>query len=256
MADRLRTLDWLRWGLLLPAALVGWYAALVAGMLLLALAERLCPAEAMVSGACVAPWFDSVSTAVFCFSTGLAAALIVLLPTLVAPRARPHVAWVVFGLGSVAAVLMGVTASAYAEMASAVVAGALMAIWLSRRDSAGSEGFFLGGSHVLALHFLFVLFAVFGGLLVLVDLRWACLHLPAVAWSSIVNLAGWTCPLTPLEKELRARDGQAAYDGGFIEHYLGPLVYPLGMPRRMELVAGISIVVWNVIVYGAIWALA
>jgi hypothetical protein len=26
----------------------------------------------------------------------------------------------------------------------------------------------------------------------------------------------------------------------------------LGMPRRMELIAGVSIVVWNVIVYGVV----
>lgn len=112
------------------------------------------------------------------------------------------------------------------------------------------------GSHILALHFLWVAFAVFGGLLLLLDWRWAWLHVPAVAWSSIVNLAGWTCPLTPLEKRLRERDGGAAYTGGFVEHYLGRLVYPLGMPRRMELIAGISIVVWNALVYAGVWALS
>jgi hypothetical protein len=250
-----RPFEWLRWLLVIPAAVLGWYAALIAGMLLLAFAESLCPPEDVVSGACMAPWFGTVSAVVFCIGTALAAVLVVLLPTLAAPRARLRVAWVAFALGLAVALAMAIAASAHAELASAVVAGALTTVVLSRRYGAGAPVLRLAGSHILALHFLWVAFAVFGGLLLLLDWRWAWLHLPAVAWSSIVNLAGWTCPLTPLEKTLRARDGQAAYAGGFIEHYLGSLVYPLGMPRRMELIAGISIVVWNLIVYAAIWAL-
>jgi hypothetical protein len=105
---------------------------------------------------------------------------------------------------------------------------------------------------VLLAHFLFVVLAVFGGLAVLVDARWALLHVPVVAWSSVVNLAGWTCPLTPLEKRLRIAANRSGYEGGFIAHYIGPLVYPGGMPRRLELVAGVSIVVWNAVVYAAI----
>ena len=106
---------------------------------------------------------------------------------------------------------------------------------------------------VLAAHFLFALFAVVGAFLTLIDWRIMLVHVPAVAWTSIVNLANWTCPLTPLEQGLRASAGQKAFEGGWIQHYLEPLVRPLGMPRRLELVAGISIVVWNAVVYGLIW---
>jgi hypothetical protein len=105
---------------------------------------------------------------------------------------------------------------------------------------------------VLALHFLFAAFAVFGGFLVLLDWRVMLVHVPAVAWSSVVNLANWTCPLTPLEKGFRRRAGQEAYEGGWIRNYLEPLVRPLGMPRRLELVAGVSVVAWNVIVYAIV----
>lgn len=107
---------------------------------------------------------------------------------------------------------------------------------------------------VLALHFAFVLFALFGGFLALSDVRWLWLHAPAVIWSAVVNLAGWTCPLTPLEQELRRRASVVGYEGGFVEHYIGPLVYPRGMPRRLELTAAISITVWNALVYTAIAA--
>lgn len=105
---------------------------------------------------------------------------------------------------------------------------------------------------VLLAHFAFVLFAVLGGVLVYVDRTWAWLHIPVVLWSSVVNLASWTCPLTPLEKVLRERAGRSGYSGGFVEHYVGRLVYPRGMPRQMELIAGISIIVWNVVVYACI----
>lgn len=108
---------------------------------------------------------------------------------------------------------------------------------------------------VLAIHFLFALFAVFGGFLVLVDFRVIVLHLPSVLWSSYVNLADRTCPLTPLERDLRSQAGQQAFEGGWIRHYLEPLVRPLGMPRRMELVAGISILLWNVVVYAVVFVL-
>lgn len=102
---------------------------------------------------------------------------------------------------------------------------------------------------VLAVHFAFVLFALTGGLLAFLDVRWLWVHAPAVIWSAVVNLAGWTCPLTPLEQELRRRASVAGYEGGFVEHYIGPLVYPGGMPRRLELMAAISITAWNAVVY-------
>lgn len=105
---------------------------------------------------------------------------------------------------------------------------------------------------VLALHFAWVLFAVFGGFLAFVDARWLWLHAPAVIWSAVVNFAGWTCPLTPVEQELRRRASLVGYEGGFVAHYIAPLVYPAGMPRRLELIAGISITVWNALVYGMV----
>jgi len=110
----------------------------------------------------------------------------------------------------------------------------------------------LGADLVLLAHFLFAAFAVFGGFLLLHDVRWAWLHLPAVLWSSLVNLMGWTCPLTPLEKKLRAHAGEAGYAGGFIQHYVGRAVYPRGMPRSMELIAGVSVLAGNALVYAGI----
>ena len=79
---------------------------------------------------------------------------------------------------------------------------------------------------VVVLHFLFVLFVVFGGLLAL---RWpkvVYLHLPVAIYGVLIEFVGWECPLTPLEKELRENAGQAGYEGGFVEHYILPVLYP------------------------------
>jgi hypothetical protein len=102
---------------------------------------------------------------------------------------------------------------------------------------------------ILFSHFLFVLFAVLGGLFVLYKRWFLWLHVPAVLWSAVINLAGWICPLTPLENSFRAAAGLAGYKGGFIDHYIAPLVYPGGMTRELELIAGVSVLVWNGLVY-------
>lgn len=42
-----------------------------------------------------------------------------------------------------------------------------------------------------------------------------------------VNLANWTCPLTPLEKDLRQAAGQQAFEGSWVQNCIEPLVRPL-----------------------------
>ena len=123
-------------------------------------------------------------------------------------------------------------------------------------EETSSHAYRIAADLVLLAHFLFAAFAVSGGVLVFYNPVWAWLHIPVVLWSSIVNLMSWTCPLTPIEKALRIRAGQGGYSGGFIQHYIGRAVYPRGMPRQLELVAGISILVGNALVYAAILAWA
>ena len=103
---------------------------------------------------------------------------------------------------------------------------------------------------VLGVHALFVVFVVAGGLLAL---RWpwvAAVHLPAAVWGTLIELRGWICPLTPLEKSLRASAGQAGYEGGFIEHYLLPVLYPAGLSQGVQIVLGSLVIAVNLLVYG------
>jgi len=106
---------------------------------------------------------------------------------------------------------------------------------------------------VLTLHLGFVVFAVAGGLLVLRWPRLAWVHLPAAAWGVAIELFGWTCPLTPLENELRRAAGAGAYTGGFVEHYLVPVVYPPGLTRTVQVALGVGLAAGNAGVYALAW---
>jgi hypothetical protein len=103
---------------------------------------------------------------------------------------------------------------------------------------------------ILALHLVFVLFVVLGGLLVLRWPRVAWLHIPAAIWGVLIEYTGWICPLTPLENSFRARGGQAGYSGGFIEHYIQPLLYPAGLTRSTQVVLGSVVLLLNLAAYG------
>lgn len=124
---------WLRWIALGPAAAVGWYAALVAGVGAHGVLTSFCPSDQFVSGRCIASWYAPAEDALICVFAGAAAALIVTLTTLVAPSRKAAVAFVVLLLGSISAVVMGSQAQLFGPMLSAIVAGTLAAVFLRRR---------------------------------------------------------------------------------------------------------------------------
>jgi len=103
---------------------------------------------------------------------------------------------------------------------------------------------------VLAFHLAFVLFVALGGLLVLRWPRLAWVHLPCAVWGALIELAGWICPLTPLENHLRRLAGQRGYAGGFLEHYLLPVLYPQDLTRTVQITLGLSVLILNGVVYG------
>ena len=103
---------------------------------------------------------------------------------------------------------------------------------------------------VVILHFSFVLFVLFGGLLAWWKPRIAWLHLPAAAWGAVVEFGGWICPLTPIEQWLRFEAGESAYGPDFIGHYILPVLYPPMLTPSVQVVLGAIVVVVNVTIYG------
>ena len=107
----------------------------------------------------------------------------------------------------------------------------------------------------LCIHVSFVLFVIFGGLLVL---RWwwiAWLHLPAAAWGAFVEFTGWICPLTPLENWLRAQGSEISSRSDFIAQYLLPVLYPGDLTQDIQLLLGTGVVVLNTAMYWWLWQL-
>ena len=105
---------------------------------------------------------------------------------------------------------------------------------------------------VLVVHLAFVVFVVLGGLVVLKWPRMAWFHVPAAIWGVLIEYTGWICPLTPLENSLRARGGEAGYSGGFIEHYIQPVLYPAGLTRSTQVALGSLVLVLNLSAYAVV----
>jgi Protein of Unknown function (DUF2784) len=106
---------------------------------------------------------------------------------------------------------------------------------------------------VVVLHVGFVLFVVLGGLFALRWSRAAWFHLPAAIWGAGIEFVQGICPLTPLENHLRKLGGESGYSGGFVEHYVLPVLYPAGLTRGVQLAIGVFVVAFNLVVYAAVW---
>lgn len=106
---------------------------------------------------------------------------------------------------------------------------------------------------VVLLHFAFLAFVVLGGLLVLRWRKVAWLHLPVVAWGAFVEMFLHYCPLTPLENWLREQAGHGSYGGGFIDHYIVPMIYPPGLTPRIQWLLGGLLLASYAIVYAIAW---
>lgn len=105
---------------------------------------------------------------------------------------------------------------------------------------------------VVAAHGLFILFVVAGGLAVW---RWpglAWIHIPCVIWGAWIEFSGGICPLTPLENHWRRLAGEAGYRGGFIEHYIIPLIYPRALTPAMQIGIGVGVLMVNAVAYSLV----
>ena len=106
---------------------------------------------------------------------------------------------------------------------------------------------------VVVIHLAFIAVVVLGGLLAF---RWRWipwLQLPLACWGAILEFRGWICPLTPLENWLRQNAGDAGYPGGFIEHYVLPVVYPTGLTPHTQVYLAVLVCLANALVYSFIW---
>ena len=79
---------------------------------------------------------------------------------------------------------------------------------------------------VILLHFLWIIFILFGFLIALKYFKVSFIHIAGLAFTLVLNLGGWYCPLTYLENYLHGLyDPQLPYAGFFITKNLQKLIY-------------------------------
>ncbi len=93
----------------------------------------------------------------------------------------------------------------------------------------------LAADLLLILHFAFVIFVVGGLALVWIGgfLQWAWVrnrwfrtaHLGAIGLVVAQSWLGILCPLTRWEMQLREKAGESTYEGSFVSHWLGEILY-------------------------------
>ena len=103
---------------------------------------------------------------------------------------------------------------------------------------------------LVVLHFGFIVFVVLGALTVYRWPKMVWAHIPCALWGAWIEVTGTICPLTPLENRFRRMGGAEGYAGGFIDHYLVPVIYPSGLTRAHQLVLGGLVVAVNLGAYG------
>ena len=103
---------------------------------------------------------------------------------------------------------------------------------------------------VVIVHLGFIVFVMAGGVLAVFFPKIIWIHLPCVVWGIVVELAGYVCPLTPLENLFREMSGKGRYSGDFVMHYIEPLIYPEGLTREIQVVLAALVILVNTGTYG------
>jgi len=111
----------------------------------------------------------------------------------------------------------------------------------------------LAADAIALVHALFILFAMFGSLLVLRWPRAVWLHVPAVLWGLIVEFSGATCPLTPLESRFRVLQGEMGDSRDFVSRWLLTVLYPESLTRGLQIALGTALLLLNVSLYAWVW---
>ncbi len=79
---------------------------------------------------------------------------------------------------------------------------------------------------VVLIHFLWIVFLIFGAIPGVRYRAVKIVHLTALAFAFVIQVFGWYCPLTHLEVWLRLRyEPGLSYAGSFIIHYVEKFVY-------------------------------
>ena len=106
----------------------------------------------------------------------------------------------------------------------------------------------LGVELTVGLHFLFILFVLFGSLFAWRKRSWTWAHLAAMAYGLTVEVGGWICPLTWVENWFRRQAGFSTYEGTFIAQHLERLIY-LDVSQGTLVIGAVVMIMLNLAVH-------
>ena len=101
----------------------------------------------------------------------------------------------------------------------------------------------------LLLHFSFILFVIFGAILILKFKKIIYVHIPSVAWGAYIELSHSICPLTHLENYFLKKAGKEQYSVDFIENYIFKIIYPPALNYEIQTYLGIILIFVNLVIY-------
>ena len=104
----------------------------------------------------------------------------------------------------------------------------------------------------LIIHFLFIIFVIFGGLLFFIKPCTLYFHIPAFIYGAYVEFTQRICPLTYLENYLLTKANLATYSASFIQNYLYAIIYPINLTKEIQISLGVALLIINGIIYGFI----
>ena len=107
----------------------------------------------------------------------------------------------------------------------------------------------LGANLILAVHFTFIVFVIFGALLIFASKKIAFIHIPSVIYGAYIELSHSVCPLTYLENWFLRKAGMKSYSNSFIEQYIIPIVYPNNLTVELQFYLGFLLIITNIVIY-------
>ena len=107
----------------------------------------------------------------------------------------------------------------------------------------------LGANLTLAMHFAFIVFVIFGALLLFTSKKIAFIHIPSVIYGAYIELSHSICPLTYLENWFLRKAGMKSYSNSFIEQYIIPIIYPNNLTVEIQFYLGFLLIFTNIAIY-------
>lgn len=108
--------------------------------------------------------------------------------------------------------------------------------------------FRLGAEATVLLHFAWIVFVVTGVFFLRRHRRLKWVHLAAVLYSVAIEIYGWICPLTYLERWLWTKAGIESYEGSFVTYYLEKIIY-FRAPQWILVALAVILLIVTLVIY-------